>query len=56
VDSLLGDASKAAVQLGWRPRTTFRQLVTLMMESDLELARREKLLAGSFPLGMAKDQ
>jgi GDPmannose 4,6-dehydratase len=48
VDSLLGDASKAEKQLGWKPRTSFEQLVTLMMESDLELARRERLLAGNF--------
>jgi GDPmannose 4,6-dehydratase len=47
VDFLLGDASKAEKLLGWKPRTSFRQLVTLMMESDLELARREELLAGS---------
>jgi hypothetical protein len=44
VDFLLGDASKAEAQLGWKPRTSFEQLVTLMMESDLELAMREKLL------------
>jgi GDPmannose 4,6-dehydratase len=51
VDSLLGDASKAEKQLAWKPRTTFQQLVTLMMESDLELARRERLLAGSVSPG-----
>ncbi len=47
VDFLLGDASKAEKQLGWKPKTSFERLVTLMMESDLELARREELLAGS---------
>jgi GDPmannose 4,6-dehydratase len=42
VDALLGDPGKAQRQLGWRPRTTFQQLVRLMMEADLELAEREK--------------
>jgi GDPmannose 4,6-dehydratase len=41
VDHLLGDSSKARKLLGWRPRTTFKELVRLMVESDLELARRE---------------
>jgi GDPmannose 4,6-dehydratase len=48
VDALLGDAAKARTRLGWRPRTTFRELVRLMMESDLELAEREKR-AGAGP-------
>ena len=48
VDFLRGDASKAERQLGWKPKTTFKQLVTLMMESDLELARREQR-AGAGP-------
>jgi GDPmannose 4,6-dehydratase len=48
VDHLLGDATKARTRLGWRPRTTFRELIRLMMESDLELAEREKR-AGAGP-------
>ncbi len=48
VDFLRGDASKAEEQLGWKPKTSFKQLVTLMMESDLELARREQR-AGAGP-------
>jgi GDPmannose 4,6-dehydratase len=48
VDFLLGDASKAEKQLGWRPTASFKQLVTLMMESDLELAERERR-AGAGP-------
>ncbi len=48
VDFLLGDATRARTQLGWRPRTTFRELVRLMMESDLDLAEREKR-AGAGP-------
>ncbi len=40
-DSLIGDASKARQQLGWKPKVTFTQLVDMMVESDMELARRE---------------
>ena len=36
VDTLLADASKADRELGWRPRTTFSELVALMIEADLE--------------------
>ena len=32
---LCGDASKAAKILGWKPQTSFEQLVTMMMEEDL---------------------
>ena len=35
VDHLLGDASKARAALGWSPRTTFRELVRIMLEADL---------------------
>ena len=41
VDVLLGDASKARERLGWRPRTTFRELVRLMVEADLRDAGLE---------------
>jgi GDPmannose 4,6-dehydratase len=41
VDLLLGDASKARKRLGWEPKVNFKQLVRLMVEHDLELARRE---------------
>ena len=41
VDQLLGDASKAKRVLGWEPKVTFKGLVKMMMDSDLELARRE---------------
>ena len=39
VDHLIGDASKAARDLGWRPRTTFEELIRLMTRADLELLR-----------------
>jgi GDPmannose 4,6-dehydratase len=41
VDFLLGDCSKAKARLGWVPRTSFRELVRIMMDADLELTRRE---------------
>ncbi|MGN6183165.1 MAG: GDP-mannose 4,6-dehydratase [Thermoanaerobaculia bacterium] len=41
VDLLLGDATKARTKLGWTPRTSFEQLVDLMVDHDLELARDE---------------
>jgi len=45
VDTLLGDATKARERLGWRPTVTFDQLVREMVEADLALARRDKLIA-----------
>jgi len=41
VDLLIGDASKARQKLGWRPKTSFAQLVKEMVAGDLEIARRE---------------
>ena len=38
VDYLLGDYSKALKTLGWKPKTTFPQLVRLMVDNDLKLA------------------
>ncbi|SMB98236.1 GDPmannose 4,6-dehydratase [Thermanaeromonas toyohensis ToBE] len=36
VELLVGDATKAQQKLGWRPRTTFKELVRLMVEADLK--------------------
>lgn len=41
VDLLLGDASKARRVLEWEPRTLFADLVRMMVDADLELARKE---------------
>jgi GDPmannose 4,6-dehydratase len=37
VDHLIGDSGKAKRILGWEPRTTFEELIRLMVDSDLEL-------------------
>ena len=44
VDYLLGDASKAKNVLGWSPRTSFEELVTIMVDADVQLLEDE--LAG----------
>ena len=44
VDSLLGDASKAHRELGWKPQISFDDLVTEMVAADLELARRDAIM------------
>ena len=41
VDVLLGDPTKARDSLGWKPEVDFRGLIKMMVESDLEQARRE---------------
>ena len=40
VEHLVGDASKAREKLGWEPRTSFEDMVRLMVDSDLELLAR----------------
>ena len=45
VDVLCGDASKARRVLGWEPKVGFEELVAMMIDADLELARNERLLA-----------
>jgi GDPmannose 4,6-dehydratase len=44
VDFLLGDASKAQRQLGWQAQVKFDELVRMMVDADLELARQEATL------------
>jgi GDPmannose 4,6-dehydratase len=43
VQELLGDAAKARQKLGWRPRTSFRELVSDMVEADLKEAHKDYL-------------
>lgn len=47
VDLLVGDASRAKSKLGWQPTVKFRELVQVMMDADLELARQEAASIGS---------
>lgn len=42
VDELLGDASKARDKLRWKPKVGFRELVKMMVDSDLRLAEAEQ--------------
>ena len=44
VDLLLGDATKARVQLKWKPAVTFKALAKMMTDADWKIAKREKLL------------
>ena len=44
VDFLLGDSSKAEKELGWKPKTSIDELIKLMVDEDLKLANREKVL------------
>ena len=44
VDILQGDSTKAREKLGWQATTTLEQLVAMMVDGDLELAKREKTL------------
>jgi len=45
VELLIGNPAKARKQLGWEPKVRFRELVGIMVDADLELARAERLAA-----------
>lgn len=44
VDQLLGDPTKARELLGWEPKVKFRDLVAMMVDADMVLARKEKAI------------
>jgi len=44
VEQLLGDMTKAKTKLNWVPKTSVEELARMMVETDLELAQREKTL------------
>ncbi|MCD6307840.1 MAG: GDP-mannose 4,6-dehydratase [Candidatus Latescibacteria bacterium] len=46
VDILVGDASKARRDLGWEPKVSFRELVRMMVDADMRIAEKERLLSG----------
>jgi GDPmannose 4,6-dehydratase len=45
VDLLIGDSSKARKQLNWEPKVRFKDLVKIMVEHDLDVAKRESQIA-----------
>jgi len=47
VELLLGNPAKAKKELGWTPKTTFKELAKLMMESDLEISKNKALIAAA---------
>ena len=42
VDLLIGDPTKAEKQLGWKPKTKFKDLVKIMVEADIELLKAHR--------------
>lgn len=44
VELLIGDYAKAKAKLNWEPRTSFKELVEIMVEADLKLARKEQTM------------
>src|SRR5580700_1427044 len=54
VDALQGDASKARQRLNWRPRVAFKELVSMMVQYDLDLAKREGILRSAGYNGPAR--
>lgn len=44
VDLLIGDASLAAEDLGWRPAVTFEELIRMMVDSDLDRLHRDRYM------------
>eukprot|EP00271_Cylindrocystis_brebissonii_P001303 TRINITY_DN1159_c1_g6_i1.p1 TRINITY_DN1159_c1_g6~~TRINITY_DN1159_c1_g6_i1.p1 ORF type:complete len:352 (+),score=56.68 TRINITY_DN1159_c1_g6_i1:219-1274(+) len=45
VDNLRGSAAKAKAKLGWKPKVGFMELVAMMVDADVDSAKREKVLA-----------
>ncbi|MBA2557113.1 MAG: GDP-mannose 4,6-dehydratase, partial [Chloroflexi bacterium] len=43
VDQLLGDASRAEADLGWKPEVTFADLVNMMVDADVERHRQRAM-------------
>jgi len=55
VELLIGDPAKLKKQIGWEPKVKFKELVRIMTEADLELARRElayQNIGGGSSLGL----
>ena len=43
VDRLMGDYSKAKRFLGWKPKTSFREIVRIMVDADIQALQRGKI-------------
>jgi GDPmannose 4,6-dehydratase len=46
VDHLVGDASKARTRLGWQPHVSFKELIEMMVDADLERLASGSALPG----------
>src|SRR5688572_17859079 len=55
VDLLLGNSGKAERDLNWKPKVGFKELVRIMVEADLELAKREAHM-NNYRLARAESQ
>jgi len=55
VDHLEGNASKARAKLGWSPKVGFTDLVKMMVDKDVEMAKRERSLSDSGYRGAYQD-
>ncbi len=47
VDTLLGNASRAKTELGWEPETSFEDMISMMVDADLERVRRAQQMQNS---------
>jgi GDPmannose 4,6-dehydratase len=56
VETLLGDASRARERLNWTPKTSFEELVQEMIESDVRVAKGDRLLAEQLSTGGLRRQ
>ena len=46
VDLLIGDATKARTKLRWEPKVSFKSLVRMMVDADIEAVRRDTSSSG----------
>jgi GDPmannose 4,6-dehydratase len=56
VETLLGDPTKAEEKLGWKPKITIQEMVEEMMLTDVDLAKRHRLLSDhGFDVSVARE-
>jgi GDPmannose 4,6-dehydratase len=57
VEQLRGDSTKARNALGWKPKVGVKQLSSIMVEHDLEMAQRELVLRDAgYGAGTGREQ